>query len=395
MKICGLVAEFNPLHYGHLHLISQIKQQYNAVVCVLSGNFVQRGEPALLSKFARARAAVECGCDLVIELPAPYSLSTAMFFARGAVGLLHSLGVVQGLCFGSENGNMKQINAIAALLETGLYKTALKEQLQKGLPFATARQNAVGLINPAADLTLLQNPNDILGVEYCAALQALQSPITPFCVKRIGPGHNSASSFKNLASATLLRECIRTGGEYKAFLPAASLAAVEHALQTGQIASIDYLDRAIVTYLRTATAAQLQRIPDVSEGLHNKLSIAANSYATLQEIYEAVKSKRYSFARIRRIGLCGYLGIGFGMQQRPVPYCRVLGMNQTGAEVLSLAHKKATVPLIASLKEAERLGDYAEQLALLETRCGDVYSMMLQKPTRGKTDYTTKLFKTF
>lgn len=395
MKICGLVAEFNPLHNGHAYLIQQIKKQYGAVVCVMSGNFVQRGEPALLSKFLRARAAVDCGCDLVLELPVPYSLSTAMYFAKGAVGLLHSLGVVDALCFGSEVGDIHQITAIAPLLQTGFYQTALKQQLQKGLPFAVARQNAVGLVNPQVDLTLLQNPNDNLGIEYCSALQALESSIQPFCIKRQGAAHDSTEAVQNSASATFIREKIAKGEPYAPFMPAASAKIVQRAAETGQLADLRFLERAIVTYLRTATVEQLQHIPDVSEGLHNKLSIAANSYATLPEIYAAVKSKRYSMARIRRIGLCGFLGVGYGQQHRPVPYARVLAMNESGAEVLSLAHKKATVPLLASLKEAERLCGYAAELAALEVRCGDIYSMLLKNPTRGKTEYTTKLYKTF
>lgn len=395
MKICGLIAEFNPLHNGHAYLIQQIKKQYGALVCVMSGNFVQRGEPALLSKFLRARAAIDCGCDLVLELPVPYSLSTAMYFAGGAVGLLNSLGVVDALCFGSESGDIRQINAIAPLFQTGFYQTALKQQLQKGLPFAVARQNAVGVVNPQANLNLLQNPNDNLGIEYCAALQTLKSSIEPFCVKRCGAAHDSTAAEQNSASATFIREKIAQGEPYAPFMPAASAKIVQKAMETGQIADLRFLERAIVTYLRTASVEQLQHIPDVSEGLQNKLSIAANSYATLPEIYAAVKSKRYSMARIRRIGLCGFLGVGYGQQHRPVPYARVLAMNETGAEVLSLAHKKSTVPLLASLKEAERLGGYAAELAALEVRCGDIYSLLLKNPTRGKTEYTTKLYKTF
>lgn len=396
LKIYGVVAEFNPFHNGHQHLINQIKTDSDsAVVAVMSGNFVQRGEPAIISKFARAKAAILCGADLVLELPLPYSISTAMYFANGSIDVLNSLGVIDTLCFGSEIGSVDPLKEIAEILNNPDFLNVLKEQLSTGISFASARQNAIELFSPNIDSKPLENPNDTLGIEYILAAKRLRMNAEIKAIKRIGAAHDSIIKSDTICSASELRKAPSVLDNKKAFMPKESFEIFSEEISAKHYASMYLLDRAMVAHLRTLTPEKLRQAPDVSEGLENRIITAANEFSTMSEILTQVKSKRYTHARLRRIILSSYLGVSSEMQKSPVPYIRVLGMSEMGAKVLSLASKHATVPLISSLKEAEKIGQTATTFSRLEVKAGDIYSLSLQRPVGGKTEYTNKLFKTF
>lgn len=396
MRICGTIAEFNPFHNGHQYMIDTVKQSPDtALVAVMSGNFVQRGEPALISKFARAKAAAQCGIDLVLELPLPYSVSTAMYFAEGAVSILKSLGVVDTICFGSESGDLTALKSAAMLLNDTTLRAALKEELAKGVTFAAARQAAMQKIAPDTDASLLHNPNDTLGIEYILAAERLGMPVDFKSIKRMGTGHDSAQKTNRFCSASELRKAPSLLDQKAPFMPSAAYEIYAAEVAAKHYASVYLLDRAIVAHLRTLTPDRLREAPDLSEGLEHRIIAAANEYSTMDDILAAVKSKRYTHARLRRILLSSYLGITAELQRNPVPYLRVLALTETGAKVLSLAAKRTEVPLISSLKEAERISPAAAELARLEVRAGDIYSLSLQRPMGGKTEYTNRLYKTF
>ena len=396
MQICGVVAEFNPFHNGHEHLINTIKETSDSlVVAVMSGNFVQRGEAAIISKFARAKAAVLCGVDLVIELPLPYSISTAMYFANGAIDILNSLGIVDTLCFGSENGDITPIKAAATQLNNPELKAALKQELSKGITFAAARQNAFKKIFPLAEVGVLENPNDILAIEYVLAAERLGMNVEYKAIKRIGAGHDSSIKTDTVCSASELRKTPSLLDLKLPYMPQKSYEVFAEEISAKHYSSMYLLDRAMVAHLRTLTPEKLRAAPDISEGLENRILTAANNYSTMDEILTAVKSKRYTHARLRRIILASYLGVTAELQKQPIPYIRVLGMNENGAKILSLASKRAKTPLIASLKEAEKISPQAADFSRLEVKAGDIFSLALQRPVGGKTEYTNKLFKTF
>ncbi|MBE6762503.1 MAG: nucleotidyltransferase family protein [Ruminococcaceae bacterium] len=396
MQICGVVAEFNPFHNGHQHLINAIKNNDDTiVVAVMSGNFVQRGEPAIISKFARAKAAVLCGVDLVLELPLPYSISTAMYFANGAIDILNSLGIVDTLCFGSENGDITPLTAAATLLNNPELKTELKKELSKGITFAAARQNAFEKISPSTNSDVLENPNDTLAIEYILAAERHSMNAQYMAVKRIGTGHDSSIKTDTVCSASELRKTPSLLDLKEPFMPKKSYEIFAEEILAKHYSSLYLLDRAMVAHLRTLTPEKLRLAPDISEGLENRILTAANNFSTMDEILSAVKSKRYTHARLRRILLSSYLGVTAELQKQAVPYIRVLGMNENGAKALSLASKRAKAPLIASLKEAEKISNTAAEFARLEVKAGDIYSLSLQRPVGGKTEYTNKLFKTF
>ncbi len=396
MKICGVIAEFNPFHNGHNHLINSIKTETDTIaVAVMSGNFVQRGEPAIISKFARAKAAVLSGVDLVLELPLPYSISTAMYFANGGVDVLNSLGIIDTLAFGSESGNLSPLLAVASKLNHPKFKNILKQELSSGVTFAAARQRAFEKFSPNIDSTALNNPNDTLAVEYILAAERLGMKAELKPIKRVGAEHDSYIKSDTFCSASELRKTPSLLDLKEPYMPKPAFEIFSEEVSAKHYSSMYLLDRAMVAHLRTITPKKLSLAPDISEGLENRIVTAANNFSSMDEILTAVKSKRYTHARLRRIILASYLGVTAELQKQPVPYIRVLGMNENGAKALSLASKHAKIPLISSLKEAEKISPKAAEFARLEVKAGDIYSLSLQRPVGGKTEYTNKLFKTF
>lgn len=396
MKICGLIAEFNPFHNGHEYIVKSIKKENDTfVVAVMSGNFVQRGEPAIISKFARAKAAILSGVDLVLELPLPYSISTAMYFANGGIDILNSLGIIDSVCFGSESGNISSLISVASQLNNSKFKEFLKKELSCGVTFAAARQKAFEIFSPNLDSSVLENPNDTLALEYILATERLGMKTEFNAIKRVGAAHDSYIKSDTFCSASELRKSPSLLDLKEPYMPQKSYEIFAEEISNKRYSSMYLLDRAMVAHLRTITPEKLLLAPDISEGLENRIISAANNYSTMDDILTAVKSKRYTHARLRRIILASYLGVTSELQKQSVPYIRVLGMNENGAKILSLASKHAKVPLIASLKEAEKISRTAADFARLEVKSGDIFSLSLQRPVGGKTEYTNRLFKTF
>lgn len=397
MKINGVIAEFNPFHNGHKYLLDTVRENpEDGVVCVMSGNFVQRGEPAIISKFARTKAAIACGADLVLELPLPYSISSAMYFANGATEILNGLGVVDTLCFGSECGDVEKIKHAAGIMNNPLMSELTKTELKTGVSYPVARKEAAEKLSFEDDLSVLTTPNDILAVEYISAAQRIGAKFDFKAIKRIGTDHDSDTVNGQYCSASHIRELIKTNPALlKGFMPDESFNILIEEAKQGKLASYSLLERAVVAHLRTVTPESLRNVPDVSEGIENRIILASNKFNTLDEIISASKSKRYTHARLRRIVLASYLGLAGGFRQRKVPYIRVLGLNEKGAEILSLAKHKSTLFVVGSLKEAERISSTAARYAELEAKAGDIYSLMQKYPSPGKTDYTTKFYKNF
>ncbi len=394
--ISGVIAEFNPFHNGHAYLLSQARINSEAVICVMSGNFVQRGEPAIISKFARTKAAIECGADLVLELPLPYSIASAMYFASGAIETLNGLGVVDTICFGSECGDIEKLIRASEILNNPIMPEMLKSELKSGISYPAARQSVAEKLAEDDDLSVLTTPNDTLAVEYISAAKRLNANFEFKAIKRVGVQHDSSSPTGEFCSASYLRELLKENpAELQKYMPFESYKTLIEEAKLGKIASYSLLDRAIVAHLRTTTPEILRNIPDVSEGIENRIILAANKFSSLDDIIKASKTKRYTHARIRRIILASYLGVTAGYRQRKVPYIRVLGLNQKGAEILSLSKKKSKLFVVGSLKDAEKISSTAAKYAELEIKAGDLYSLMLKNPTIGKTEYTNKFYKNF
>lgn len=316
MSIIGIVGEYNPFHSGHEYHIRQSRQALGEdcpVVCVMSGDFVQRGEPAIYSKFARAEAACRCGADLVVELPLPWSLSSAEGFARGAVYLLSKLGVTH-LSFGSEAGELEPLETIAQTLLDPAVNGEIKQVLSgdASLPYALARQKALearlGELSSQLEL-----PNNILAVEYLKAIYELRLDLQPMTVLRFGSGHDKEGE-SGPKSASELRRMIRKGADISPFIPKEAVQVFAREKQQGRaFTDTDMLEAAIISRLRLFGPAYYEALPDGNDGIGRRLYVAAHEEASLDAITAAAKTKRYALARIRRMCMCAALGVKAGM----------------------------------------------------------------------------------
>lgn len=367
MQVAGIIAEYNPFHNGHAELIKMAREAgATHIVAVMSGNFVQRGEPALWSHSVRTRAALSGSVDLVLQLPVPYAVSGAQSFARAGVEILDSLGCVDWLVFGSECGDADKIAETAKTIYGKEIKPLIAEELKKGISFASARENALRAISPEyADI--IKSPNNILGVEYAAAIQRINSKMKPVTFKRIGAEHDSQESASEIASASLIRKTVLSGGSWQNFVPDPNLYEKE------EIADTRNIERAILYKIRTADKEELAKAPDVSEGIENRIISAAQSANSLDELYALAKTKRYSHARIRRIIINSFLGITAEDLKTPVPYIRVLGFNRNGAQLIRNADAK--LPVITKAADIAGIGENAQQIFSAECRARDIYAL--------------------
>ena len=325
MSISGIICEYNPFHVGHQKQIDFLRTRGDHVVCLMSGNFVQRGHPAIFDKMIRARTAVECGADLVLELPVQYALSSAEGFASGGVEILSKL--CDNLCFGAETADENALMDAATALLTPEFTEKLRAQLDKGLSFPAARAEALEALS--IDKALVETPNNILAVEYCKAILVQNSSLTPLPIHRAGSYHDSTPDEEN-PSATALRILIQGKQKWEDFVPKAAFFETEVA----PIHAIEQGEKAMLARLRTMTDEEFEALPYGSEGLWRKLMHASRECRTLEDIIAATKSKRYTRTRIDRMILCTFLGLTAEDIASPAPYCRVLAFNDTGREIL-------------------------------------------------------------
>ena len=325
----GIVCEYNPFHRGHRKQIGIIREKFGAetgIICAMSGNYVQRGHPAVFDKTIRAEAAIRCGADLVVELPVTTSLSSAEGFAAGGVAVLSRL--CDGLCFGAETADLRQLLGTAEALLSEDFPKLLRRELDTGRSFPAARQAALEKMGlPGA---ILESPNNILAVEYCKAILRQSSPMQPLPIFREGSYHAKEADFEN-PSAASLRIRLQNGLEISEYLPEPAgwvfAGAPIHTLEAGE--------RAVLSRLRTMEDAEFEALPFGSEGLWRKLMRESRTQATLEAIASAVKSKRYTRSRIDRMILCAFLGITAQTLEAEIPYVRVLAFNDRGREILS------------------------------------------------------------
>lgn len=361
MNIIGIICEYNPMHRGHEKQINRIRETFGthcAVVCLMSGNFVQRGAPAIMDKSLRARAALSAGADLVLELPVEAALSSAEGFAAGGVAILG--GFCDYLCFGAEDANPHPLMDTAAALLSPDFPPLLRAALDTGASFPAARQQALTEMGLAGDL--VTRPNNILAVEYCKAILQQGCAMKPFPIHRGGSYHDTLPDNDN-PSATALRRLMTHGGDWSAFVPQE----VYSILKEAPLHTLEAGERAILGRLRTMSDEEFEALPYGSEGLWRKFMHACRRYATVEEILTATKSKRYTRTRLDRMLMCAFLGLTEADLHAPAPYTRILGFNHVGREVLKKA-KNTGVFLNAGEKQDS---DYCRR----EFQMGDLYGL--------------------
>ncbi len=384
--LSGIIAEFNPLHTGHQFLINTAKKD-GAVACVISGNFVQRGDTAIAEKRIRTEMALKAGADLVLEMPVCYSCSVAQNFAFAGVSILDAIGC-NSLLFGSESGNTEALDKASGILNSPEFSEKLKQNLENGTTFAAAREKAA--IECGLESDILNKPNNNLAVEYINAKSKINSKMQYKTVARKGAAHDS-KQIEEYVSASLLREKLILG-DYdfcKDYISKENL----KFLKNENISNIKNIENMLLGILRTKSIDDLKKLPDISEGVENKLFSAIKAATTLDELYSLVKVKRYTHARIRRLVISAALGADNSFFMKTPPYIRVLGFNKTGEEILKQIKEKSKIPLILRAKEIEELGQNAKKLFALESRATDLYMLSLNKPRECGYEYKAKLIK--
>ena len=356
MNLVGIVAEYSPFHAGHRRHILETRRTLGecAVVTVMSGNFVQRGDCAITDKWSRAAAALAGGADLVLELPTVWACASAEAFAHGAVAILKEAGA-RALSFGSESGDAAALERAAQALDSGTYRQALRAYLDKGLPFARCRHLALQELLGEEGASCLASPNDNLGVEYLRAARHLGISPRVVAVPRVGAGHD--------------------GGDHPDYPSASHLRALIHRgeLPMDNPAGLGYNERGVLSRLRALEGADFAALPDCGEGLANRLYRACRQAVGLEELYELAKTKRYAHARIRRAVLWACLGLRAVDRPEYPPYLRVLGANERGLGVL----RQLDTPLQVITKPAHGKG---VPLLELEAKCTDFFNLCRKIP---------------
>lgn len=363
MQTVGVICEYNPFHLGHARQLELLRQKLGpetAIVCLMSGNYVQRGEPAIFDKCVRARAAAEAGADLVLELPVTAVLRSAEGFAAEGVRILSALGC-GFLGFGCESGDGDASLRAAEASCMPEFEQALRTNMQTGLSYAAARQRALEALGQ--DGRLLMKPNDILAFEYCRALLTQNSPMRPLAVLRPGDYHADTPDAEN-PSATAVRRLILSGGDWRRYVPAECLyeEAAPHTLIWGE--------RAMLARLRGMEKVDWERAAHGSEGLWSKVRKAVLTQPDYESILAAAKSRRYPRTRLQRLLLCAYLGIDAGQLAEVPPYVRALAFDERGQTLLRQAKKRGEICLVNAGQRPPDLPYYA-----MECRAADLYTL--------------------
>ncbi len=405
-KVLGIIAEYNPFHNGHLYHIKQSIEESKAdyVVCVISGNFVQRGNTSIINKWTKAKMAIANGVDLVLELPTIYSTSSAENFAEGAIKLLDSLGVVDTISFGMESNDIATLNNIANVLfqEPKDYVTMLNHELSRGISFPKARENA--LLMYLNDIkryaNVLSGANNILGIEYLKALKKLKSPLIPIGIKREKVYYNDEMIVDDFASATAIRKFIsnKQFDEIRKVIPRSSYILLGQELKKGHyVLDLSKFQKEILYILRKMTLEEIRNLPDVSEGLENAIKNAADSCNNIIDLVNIIKSKRYTQTRIQRILIYALLGIDKKMMEtskKIVPYARILGSSEKGKKLISeIIGKNPKINMVTSVKkflETSKNKNLKEMLKL-DIYATNVYTLGYEQDSWSNLDYTSKI----
>lgn len=392
MTIAGVIAEYNPFHNGHAFLIKELKSNgADHIAVVMSGNFVQRGDAAILSKWARTKQALICGADLVLELPLPWAVAGAERFALGGVSILTALGA-EIIGFGSECGNIALLKKAQKALTSPLLHDAMRQSLNSGSTFATARQQAVGNLFGDETASLLREPNNILGIEYLKAVEYLNSKIKPFTIKRAGAAHHGIETIGENASSSKIRSMILSGENFSLYMPDSAYHIVTSEIESGRApASLSYLERGILAKLRQMNPKELSQLPDISEGLENRVASVIPKACNLDELFQLIKSKRYTHARIRRIILSAFLGMDISYCAGTPPYLRILGIGKGGAEILQAASKRSPVPIISRHADKNMLNGQAKKIIELEGKATDLYALCMPRVASCGLDDSNKV----
>lgn len=378
MKIASIIAEYNPFHKGHAYQINKIKEDYtDFIVVIMSGNFVQRGEPAIINKYERARQAVDNGASLVLELPLPYATSNAEIFALGAINILNSMGIINRLYFGSED-DLDVLRSLQDKIDKNLDEAKLKKYLSEGKSFIKSRHLAMDFLDDK-EKEILKKSNNILGIEYLRSLTKLNSSIDPHSIKRKNVNHHDNFALDDFASASHIRSLVHKGEDVSNFLPGYDLVA-ENKLE-------NYFD--IFKYKMLSEKINFKDYFDYEEGLENRIlkNLDAENF---QDLIEKVHSKRHSRSRIKRLIIEILLDIKKNLIKNSLkePYTRVLACDERGLEIFKKSKNKNKIYSFKSFYGTS--SGITKELLDKEILASDLYNI---KSGKLKTDFTREVYK--
>lgn len=394
MKTVGLITEYNPFHNGHAYHIEKAKMLTGAdrVIVVMSGDFVQRGAPAVMPKHLRTESALLSGASLIIELPVCFATGSAEYFAQGSISLLNRLGCIDSICFGSECGDLHLLKEIAQILadEPIEYQTALKQALKEGASFPAARQEALNIYSDKYS-EILASPNNILGIEYLKALAKIHSKMEPFTIKRIGAGYHDMDIDGQFSSATAIRSGIYQLADVNSSSESLPLTHIQtqvpsscHELmkknyRTRYPVKADDFSLLLKAKLLSETAGSLSHYLDMSPELANRILRLRNDYLSFEQFCDLLKTKELTRSRISRSFIHVLLGITkdwLTAMKAPAPYARILGFRRDHADLLGILKQTSDIPLITSPARAV-LADTAYQMLELDIYASDLYESVI------------------
>ena len=407
MKVVGIVAEYNPFHNGHKYQLDKVKQETGAdyVIIAMSGNFLQRGVPALCDKFIRTEMALRCGADLVIEIPTLWATASAEYYAHAGVALLAATGVVTHLAFGAETDDLEALLEVASILkkEPDVYRAVLANSIRSGNAFPVARKNA--LVTSLPHFTeekldeLLDNPNNILALEY---LKAMPDSIEPILIKREGAGYHDTEINTELPSASAIREAIFVDADMHNIsnaMPQESFSLLKNACKCNQLMTINDFSESLGYCLLSQASNGFSSFADCNQDFSNKIKNALNEYVLFEDFIDTLKTKDMTYTRVTRCLLHILLGIKqsdytIGRAIGFAPYLRILGFKNISSKLLSTIKQEATAPLISKVADANTLLDYETNKFFDK----DIFSSNLyyqhvarKSGTKPKNEYTNQI----
>lgn len=378
MQVTGVICECNPFHFGHEKAAKAAKDLgADAVIGVMSGNFVQRGEPACMSKFDRAEAMARHGFDLVLELPVRFALASSQRFAAAGIRLLDAVGAADTLLFGSECGDLELLRDAAAVLCSPDTVDGIRKRQENGVPYPAAQEQILSATLGQEKAGALRGGNNLLALDYMKALETETSGLRPVTIRRTEDGW----------SAHGIRERMREGLPLEGAVPDDLIPGYKEC--NGPDA--DSFSRTCLLRLRDCTEADLARLPDGKGGLDQRIFRAAGKAASLDELYEAVKTRRYTMSRVKRMTLCAVLGL-YGSQDVYPPYARILAIGERGKEVLSVMKDTASVPFSSDVRALAASSSLASEMIAEEMRTDDFYNLNRTQPVPVGEDCTRRLF---
>lgn len=413
MNLLGLIVEYNPFHNGHKYHLEKSKEITNAThtVAIMSGSFLQRGEPALFDKYTRAEMAVKNGVDLVIELPTLYACQSAEIFSHGAVATLNSLNCVNSLCFGSEEGNIDILQTISEILvkEPSDFKITLKNFLDEGIVFPVARSKALyeyiknnHLLELSEDKLqqVLNSSNNILGIEYIKSLIKLNSSIKPYTITRIASKYNSTDIESNICSATAIRNSLKDNTDLKLIenvVPLHTFNEINHKINTNFNPVFDYMFYDLLSSTIIRDVDNLTKYFEVNEGIENKIYSNVFTSKNLEELINSTKSKRYTMTKIKRTLNNILLGINRDdvikvKDLDRVPYIRILAFNNKGREIIKKIKTSSDIEIITKFSKISHVDDpIFDTLIKYDLKSSNMYNLIYYKNNRnllkGPMDY--------